>query len=79
MSQDPFPTPPARLIVSGLLAIAVAVALPASAAGQDRERFSIEVEGGPVWQTRNDIRVPNEGGTDFSLVDTIGKGPSPAI
>ncbi len=42
---------------------------------QDKERFAIELEGGPVWQTRNDVRIPNETGTEFSLVDTIGKGP----
>ncbi|MEJ2108484.1 MAG: hypothetical protein P8Z37_00945 [Acidobacteriota bacterium] len=27
------------------------------------------------WQTRNDVRIPNETGTEFSLVDTVGKGP----
>jgi hypothetical protein len=42
---------------------------------QDRERFAVELEGGPVWQTRNDVRIPNETGTEFSLVDAIGEGP----
>ena len=46
-----------------------------AAFAQDKERFAVEVEGGPVWQTRNDVRIPNETGTEFSLVDTIGKGP----
>jgi hypothetical protein len=45
------------------------------ALGQERDRFAVEVEGGPLWQTRNDVRIPNETGTEFSLVDTIGKGP----
>lgn len=64
-------------------ALAVAVALGGGivppAFSQDRERFAIEVEGGPVWQSRNDVRVPNDGGTEFSLVDTIGKGPDAAF
>ena len=58
-------------------AMLVCLAVPTHA--QDRERFYVEVEGGPVWQTRNDVRVPSEGGTDFSLVDTIGKGPDAAF
>ncbi len=46
----------------------------ASILAQDTERFAVEFEGGPIWQTRNDIRIPNETGTEFSLVDTLGKG-----
>jgi hypothetical protein len=42
---------------------------------QDNGRFALEFEGGAVWQTRNDIRIPNETGTEFSLVDAAGKGP----
>lgn len=32
-------------------------------------------EGGAVWQSKNDVRVPNETGTLFSLSDVIGTGP----
>lgn len=40
----------------------------------------MEVEGGAFWQSRNDVRVPNnESGTRFSLVDLIGCGPFPAV
>ena len=42
---------------------------------QSDKRFSVMVEGGAVWQSRNDIRVPNETGTEFSLPDVIGNGP----
>jgi len=42
---------------------------------QDMDHFSIEAEVAPLWQTRNDVRIPNQTGTQFSLVDTIGKGP----
>jgi hypothetical protein len=38
--------------------------------------FEIEIEGGPVWQTRNDVRIPNDAsGTKFSLVEVLGSGP----
>ncbi|MCU0639457.1 MAG: hypothetical protein MUF59_06275 [Candidatus Krumholzibacteria bacterium] len=41
--------------------------------------FEVEMEGGVVWQNRNEVRIPNNsGGTRFSLVDVIGSGPYPA-
>jgi hypothetical protein len=42
---------------------------------RDKERFAVEFEGNLLFQTRNDVRIPNETGTEFSLVDTVGKGP----
>jgi hypothetical protein len=42
---------------------------------QSEKKFGIMVEGGATWQSRNDIRVPNETGTEFSLPDVIGAGP----
>ena len=52
----------------------------ASAAPGDAESpFEIRIEGGPVWQSRNEVRIPNDAsGTRFSLVDVIGGGPFPA-
>jgi hypothetical protein len=62
----------ARFLVAALAAV-----LPASAAvGQTTPRFVVELEGGPVWQTRNDVQIPNEApATRFSLVDLTGHGP----
>ena len=57
---------PRELPLYFLMGLLVGLASPALA--QERERLSVELEGGPVWQTRNDVRVPNDGGTDFSLV-----------
>lgn len=38
--------------------------------------FEIELEGGPVWQTTNDVQIPNApSATRFSLSDLIGGGP----
>jgi hypothetical protein len=41
--------------------------------------FLLELEAGPVWQSRNDVQIPNDDqGTRFSLVDLAGTGPWPA-
>jgi len=41
--------------------------------------FVVELEVGPVWQSRNDVQIPNNAsGTRFSLVDLVGAGPFPA-
>jgi hypothetical protein len=50
---------------------------PEGAFAQDRYRFSLEGEGGALWLTRNDVRIPNATGTDFSITDSAGKGPYP--
>jgi hypothetical protein len=44
-----------------------------------RPRFEVELEAGPVWQTRNDVQIPNDpSGTRFSLVTLLGNGWWPA-
>jgi hypothetical protein len=55
-------------------------ALPAAAAeSRETERFQIEFEAGAVWQTRNEVEIPNDGtATRFSLVELAGSGPWPA-
>jgi hypothetical protein len=42
---------------------------------QDKGAFTLEAEFSPVWQTRNDARIPNDTGTKFSLRDVQGSGP----
>jgi hypothetical protein len=47
---------------------------------QDQPGFELELEAGPVWQSRNDVQVPNTiEGTRFSLVDLAGNGPWPSL
>lgn len=65
----------ARYIGTAVLTLAFCSIGTGIAQAQEFERFALEIEGGPVWQTRNDVRIPNETGTEFSLVDLIGKGP----
>jgi len=41
--------------------------------------FHVELEGGTVWQSRNDVQIPNTAAaTRFSIVDLVGAGPWPA-
>jgi len=48
---------------------------PAAMAAQ-APTFVVELEGGPAWQTRNDVEIPNDGtATRFSLEELTGRGP----
>ena len=61
-----------------LPAAALALLLPASAAAQ-APRLIVELEGGPAWQSYNDVEVPNDGSaTRFALDELVGTGPWPA-
>lgn len=51
----------------------------AAAQSRDFHRFTLEVEGGPSWNSSNNVRIPPVGGTDFSLVDLIGTAPTPYV
>lgn len=56
---------------------------PATVLGQEKDpspRLILELEGGPVWQSRNDVQIPNdETGTRFALDDLTGSGPFPSF
>ena len=56
---------------------AVAAATPARAQEPHQTpRLELELEAGPVWQSRNVAQIPNdESATRFSLVSLVGKGP----
>jgi hypothetical protein len=41
--------------------------------------LDIQIEGGEVWFSRNDVRIPGEGGTRFDMLDLTGKGPDPFV
>ena len=60
-------------IVLALWLTGVSVLLPADPAiaadSQKRARFGFELEGGPVWQSSNDVRIPGDSGTEFSFKD----------
>lgn len=77
------PAPPvvdqASRIKNLRLAPALAVLLTGmlgSTAAAQAPNFELELEAGPVWQTRNDVEIPNDGSaTRFALSDVVGSGP----
>jgi len=64
------------------LATAFAFCVVASAPGPATAQtptLELEVEGGPAWQSSNDVEIPNDGtATRFSLSGLVGRGPVPA-
>lgn len=47
-----------------------------SGADESASKWTIELELGPTWQSRNTVQIPNdERGTRFSLSDLAGSGP----
>ena len=43
----------------------------------DEYPWSVNLETGAVWQARNDVRIPGDTGTRFSIVDSASVGPFP--
>ena len=60
--------------------IIVLISLSATkVAAQEEPRFALELEVGAVWQTSNEVQIPNTAaGTRFSLAELVGNGPLPA-
>lgn len=61
-------------IGAAIVAVALGGSRMAAADG-----LAIDLEGGVVGATRNDVRVPGDGGTRFSLVDDVSAGVEPAF
>jgi hypothetical protein len=69
-----------RRSLSALLTTFVLTVLAAaSAAAQDEPRVRLTIESAGVWQNRNDVRIPADTGTEFSISGLIGAGPSSAV
>lgn len=62
----------ANTIICLCLLLATAVRVDADSGFK---RFYVEMEGGPVWQSYNDVRIPGDSGTEFSFKDLTGTGP----
>lgn len=71
-----------RLLAVALLAVSACGVLAGSAPAAraaESPRFVLRLEGGPAWQSLNDVQIPNDAsGTRFSLYDLAGSGPWPA-
>jgi hypothetical protein len=67
---------PARSLLAGIVSLFVLFVSISDAASDDL-RWSFDIEAGPVWQSRNDVQIPGDTGTRFSLADFAGNGPFP--
>ncbi|MCC7126406.1 MAG: hypothetical protein IT178_16270 [Acidobacteria bacterium] len=63
-----------RLVLIGLLTLTAAV----SPARAQAPAVVVSAEGAALWLARNDVRIPPETGTPFSIVDLIGNDATPA-
>lgn len=71
--------PAAAALALSAVCLAVACSAPAARAAA-APRFTVRIEGGPAWQSLNDVQIPNDAsGTRFSLYDLAGSGPWPAV
>lgn len=52
---------------------------PVYAQSPDPVRVRLLLEGGTVWQERNDVRIPPATGTEFSIADLIGRAPTGVV
>jgi len=67
--------PAAAMLALGAACLAVACPAPAARAAE-APRFAVRIEGGPTWQSLNDVQIPNDAsGTRFSLYELLGSGP----
>lgn len=64
-----------RILLLPLLCISCETGGSTRSAHRDAKPFAIEVEAGPLWQARNDVRIPGDTGTRFSMRNLIGNGP----
>jgi hypothetical protein len=62
-------------VVSGLLSGICLLSFSTASAVDDQPRWQLGVEAGPVWQSSNDVQIPGDSGTRFSLADFAGSGP----
>lgn len=63
-----------RLLSTLIMAVGC---LPAAAAQEDNDgRLALELEGGPAWFGRNDVRIPSDTGTRFDMRRLTGSGPA---
>ncbi|MCC5914225.1 MAG: hypothetical protein JJU46_07590 [Balneolaceae bacterium] len=63
-----------RLYLPVLILITSFLMIPAEGQSQD---IMLEAESGALWFSRNDVRIPNDGGTEFDMLGLIGQDAVP--
>jgi hypothetical protein len=66
------------MVAAGLGMSILMSAPPARAQVPMPGRVGVVLEGLAVWQQRNDVRIPPDTGTEFSIVDLIGSARTPS-
>ena len=56
---------------------AISVILWTGTVSANEYPWSIHLETGAVWQHQNDVRIPGDTGTRYSIADIAGEGPFP--
>ena len=60
-----------------VFSVLMLLTLPVSANQSPKWQFDLAL--GAAWQNRNDVRIPGDTGTQFSLKDLVGSGPYPSV
>ena len=58
-----------------ILAVVISLFISNNNLMANDHRWNLNIEAGAVWQQRNDVQIPGDTGTRFSLVDLVGEGP----
>lgn len=72
MSQSRYLTKRTTIIFSTFMAVLLGYCSSVTA---DDYHWNIGIETGAVWQNRNDVQIPGDMGTRFSLTELVGEGP----
>lgn len=65
-----------KLFITGIIILATIFSTPTESSAQE---FSLELETGGLWFGNNDVRIPNNGGTKFDMLDLIGSDVVPYL
>lgn len=69
-------TPRSAILVAALTLLMSGNAYGQTPPGVAPPTLQVELEAGPIWQSYNDVEIPNDGtATRFSLYDLAGRGP----
>ncbi len=58
-----------------ILAVVITLFITNTNLMANEKRWNFNIETGAVWQHRNDVQIPGNTGTRFSMVDLVGDGP----
>ena len=64
-----------RIRIPALVALLVPCVTAWGQPDNDEQTFGVGLETGGVWFSRNDIRIPNDTGTEFDMQELTGSGP----